>query len=246
MDVGEFTEEEASEFLLRSVKLWEQPLSSNPNRTQADSLCQSLGYLALAIDQAAAYINENGLALEEYLELFQQEKAYLLGTTSHDRYARTRSANLDKKYDTVLLTWEISFQFIEKENSASALLLQLLAFMDHEGISEDLFQAIYIAKGQWEDWTSMGTIVKSNDGESGLAKLLIQGMDSKPKFHEVVGKLLAFSLVKRTAKRRRLSIHPVRFSPLPSDGTRKLKHNVKAGTILDVREDGTGREITVD
>ena len=219
MDVGDFTEEEATEFLLRSVKLWEQPLSCNPNRTQADSLCQSLGCLALAIDQAAAYINENGLTLEEYLELFQQEKAYLLGTTSHDRYARTRSADLDKKYDTVLLTWEISFQFIEKENPASALLLQLLAFMDHEGISEDLFQAIYISKGQWEDWSSMGTIVKSNDGESELAKLLIQGMDSKPKFHEVVGKLLAFSLVKRTANRRRLSVHPVRFSPLPSDGT---------------------------
>jgi hypothetical protein len=211
MDVGEFEEEEASEFLLRSVGLWEQPSTSGPCRVQADNLCQLLGYLALAIDQAAAYINENGLLLDEYIDLYQQEKAYLLNTASNDRYLRTRSADLDKKYDTVLLTWEISFQFIEKESPASALLLQLLAFMDHEEISEDLFQAIYIAKAQWSRWTSTGAIVKSDWGKSGPAQILIQGMGSKPKFHEVVGKLLAFSLVKRTAKRRCLSIHPVSF-----------------------------------
>jgi hypothetical protein len=215
MEVGELEAEEASEFLLRRVKLWEQPSHSNPYRTQADNLCEILGCLALAIDQAAAYINENGLMLDEYIALFQQEKTYLLSTTSHGRYSRTRSADLDKKYDTVLLTWEISFQFIEKENPASALLLQLLALMDHEEISEDLFQAIYIAKAQWENWTSTGTIVKTDEGKSEPARVLVQGMDSKRKFHEVVGKLLAFSLVKRTPTSRCLSVHPVSFQPPP-------------------------------
>ena len=209
VEVGELAAEEATEFLLRSLQLWDQPSSTSPHQTEVDNLCSLLGYLALAIDQAAAYINENKLSIEEYIGLFQQQKVYLLSTSSNNRYSKTRSAGLDVKYDTVLMTWEISFRFIQRDSPASALLLQLLAFMNNEEISEDIFRAVYEQRGQWHKWSSAGEIFQENEWENSPTRILIQDMDSKIKFHEIVGKLLAFSLVKRAVRSRYLSIHPV-------------------------------------
>ncbi|MAD83637.1 MAG: hypothetical protein CL912_11815 [Deltaproteobacteria bacterium] len=210
VDVGELTSAEASEFLFRSLQLEDQT-KAHSHQESVNSLCELLGYLALAIDQAVAYINENHLTIDEYIEIFQQQKADLLGRSSHNRYQRTRSSDLDGKYNTALTTWEISFRFVQHNSPAAALLLHLLAFMNNNDISEDIFRVIYDTKRRWDVWTTTGAISTFNDWENGVARALIQGMNSKPKFHEIVGKLLAFSLVKRTASRRRISIHPVRL-----------------------------------
>jgi hypothetical protein len=236
VEVGELAADEATGFLLRSLQSWDQPLSTSPHQTLVENLCSLLGNLALAIDQAAAYINENKLSIEEYIELFQQQKAYLLGTSSSNRYPKTRSAGLDAKYDTVLMTWEISFRFIQRDSPASALLLQLLAFMNYEEISEDIFRAIHEQRGRWHKWSSAGEIIQENEWESSPAWMLVQELDTKTKFHEVVSKLLGFSLVKRALRSRCLSIHPVSYNPLWYDAVAEI---LKACPFLGFCTNGT-------
>lgn len=209
IEVGELAIAEASEFLLRSLQLWEKGTSMEVDQESAQNLSRLLGYLALALDQAAAYIRENHLRIDEYIELFERQKAELLGTSSHNRYYKTRSADLDHKYDTVLMTWEISFRYVQKASAAAALLLHILAFMNNDEIWEDIFKPIYESHAQWELWSNNGSPTTTDPWGDSHTRSLVQGMVSKAQFHEVVGKLLAFSLVERTASESCLSILPV-------------------------------------
>jgi tetratricopeptide (TPR) repeat protein len=90
----------------------------------AATLAEALGYLPLALEQAAAYIEACGCSLSHYENLFQQRKAELL-----------RHGDIATGYpDSVATTWEVSFQQVESENAAAADLLKLCAFFAPDDI----------------------------------------------------------------------------------------------------------------
>ena len=90
---------------------WTQQVSSfqEPAQDQTDeakALVEALGYLALAIVQAGAYIANSQMSFKRYLELFKTRRSKLLSERSIQR----------NEYEfTVYTTWEMSFQRLSQD-----------------------------------------------------------------------------------------------------------------------------------
>lgn len=110
-------------------------LQSRPRQDDADTadaLAEELGDLPLALEQAAAYMDETGQSLAGYLALFKERRQALLerGAPPTDEYP-----------DTVATTWGISFQRVEEESPLGADLLRLMAFLAPDDIPRSLISA---------------------------------------------------------------------------------------------------------
>jgi tetratricopeptide (TPR) repeat protein len=122
---------EGMHFLLHRAKLLgpDEPLDnvSRTLRISAQKLVEELDGLPLALDQAAAYIEETECSLSEYLALYQSRRLYLL----------KRQSSVSADYpNSVASTWALSFQQVEQANPASAELLRLCAFLHPDAIPE--------------------------------------------------------------------------------------------------------------
>ncbi|KAJ7712389.1 hypothetical protein B0H14DRAFT_3119176 [Mycena olivaceomarginata] len=96
-------------------------------RHTATEIVKTLGYLALAIVQAGAFISKSG-NLNSYLDLYGKQRALLLSekpSQSHDSYAWT-----------VYTTWQMSF---EQLKPPAQMFLQVCSYFHHNGISEEIF-----------------------------------------------------------------------------------------------------------
>src|SRR5207248_7600244 len=99
----------------------------------AETIYGLLGGLPLALDQAAAYVEENRCRLADYLSLYQTRRIALLerrGSLSHRDYP-----------DSVATTWSLSFKQIEQTSPAAAELLRFCAFLHPDTIAEEMFIA---------------------------------------------------------------------------------------------------------
>jgi tetratricopeptide (TPR) repeat protein len=114
--IGALTETEAVQFLINRT--------GQKDEATAAALAAALGYLPLALEQAAAFIEASGQTLSHYLDLFRVRGEELLkrGEPSTD-YP-----------DTVATTWNASFQRVESENPAAADFLRLLSFFAPDDI----------------------------------------------------------------------------------------------------------------
>ncbi len=99
-------------------------------REQAIQLSQDLGGLPLALDQAGAYLEETGIDLVSYAQLYQQHRATFLSE---------RGSLIPDHPEPVATTWSLSFENVQKKNPAAAQLLQMAAFLSPDAIPEELF-----------------------------------------------------------------------------------------------------------
>ncbi|KGO41142.1 Tetratricopeptide-like helical [Penicillium expansum] len=100
-----------------------------------NALLEQLGFLPLAINQAAAYINENEIVLSDYLSLLKDREtdaAELLCEEFQDdgRYAETQNP--------VLTTWLISFQQIHDLDKLAAEYLSFIACINPRDIPQSI------------------------------------------------------------------------------------------------------------
>ena len=127
-NLDEMPPDEARGFLFRRSKIEDK---SDKNVETADKICEELGYLPLAIEQAGAFIERNGCSFDNYLNRYRDK-----GIKVFD----------DKKYQpgsyeyTVATTWLISCDKIREQNPASANLLELCAFLAPDGIPVELLK----------------------------------------------------------------------------------------------------------
>lgn len=96
----------------------------------AQQLVMALGGLPLALDQAGAYVEETPCRLEDYLELYQLRRAGLL---------RQRGDAVADHPASVVTTWSLSFEHLERTHGAAADLLRLCAVLHPDAIPEELF-----------------------------------------------------------------------------------------------------------
>ncbi|HLG63831.1 MAG TPA: FxSxx-COOH system tetratricopeptide repeat protein [Ktedonosporobacter sp.] len=96
---------------------------------RAKDLCELLGWLPLALDQAGAYIAENGVSFERYLELYRQSQQKLLD----------RRGDADHP-DSVFMTFWLSWDAIQQRNKLAGTILQFCAFLAPDQIPESLVQ----------------------------------------------------------------------------------------------------------
>jgi len=105
------------------------------DKTRSSELLELLGYLPLAITQAAAYISEYSITIEKYLEVFcadDSEMQDLLSNNLSDHRRDFESQNL------VIRTRKVSFDKIRKRTPRAAEILSLMAVLDRQGTPETL------------------------------------------------------------------------------------------------------------
>jgi tetratricopeptide (TPR) repeat protein/transcriptional regulator with XRE-family HTH domain len=130
--------EEGALLLLRRAKIIAEDAllisARDADRANAEGICRMLDGLPLALDQAAAYIEEKQSGLEAYQKLYQTHREALL---------KQRGAFSKREYPhSVATTWSLSFsQLDQAENASAADLLRLCAFLYPDGIPESLIIA---------------------------------------------------------------------------------------------------------
>ncbi len=96
----------------------------------ATRLAMALGDLPLALEQAAACIEQTGISFNDYLSRFETHWAELLKDV---KYAGDYP-------DSVAMTWELSFRQVQEDMPAAADLLSLCAFLHPDDISRALLR----------------------------------------------------------------------------------------------------------
>jgi tetratricopeptide (TPR) repeat protein len=142
VELGCFDDETGAVLLLRRSKLTQMTFATveqvRPSVSAADwqtaiTLSHELGGLALAIDQAGAYIEQTGCGLAGYLELFRHHAVTLLNDRGFD--SSREHDHPESVYKTFLLA-------LEKAKNRCALVEDMLcmsAFLHPDGIPEELF-----------------------------------------------------------------------------------------------------------
>ncbi|MEW5874720.1 MAG: FxSxx-COOH system tetratricopeptide repeat protein, partial [Candidatus Zixiibacteriota bacterium] len=120
LGVHEWSRPESVKFLIETRNL------GNP--TAADELAESLGDLPLALEQAAAYMEQSGRTIPEYLQLYRDRSAELL----------KEGKPLSGYEHVVSSVWSLSFAEVERESEAAAQLLKICAFLAPDQIPLDL------------------------------------------------------------------------------------------------------------
>ncbi|MFL5587150.1 MAG: tetratricopeptide repeat protein, partial [Ktedonobacteraceae bacterium] len=125
--------EEGALFLLRRANIIVPDASlddaSPAEVARAKEIVQVVDGLPLALDQAAAYIEETECGLARYLQRYQAQRTILL---------QHRGDLISDHPDPVATTWKLSFQKVEQANLAAADLLRLCAFLSPDAIPEEI------------------------------------------------------------------------------------------------------------
>jgi tetratricopeptide (TPR) repeat protein len=101
--------------------------TSTSDDQAAAALAEALGDLPLALAEAAAYIEETQVGLEEYLQLVQERAVELFGLR--------QPAGAERRVATV---WSLSLERVQEEAPAAEALLQLCAFLAPDNVPRSL------------------------------------------------------------------------------------------------------------
>ncbi|ORY63343.1 heterokaryon incompatibility protein-domain-containing protein [Pseudomassariella vexata] len=154
----------------QALQLLQNKLQDTSNKDDTANLLHALNYIALAITQAAVYINKRArMTVSGYLDEFHRNdrnKGNLLNLDAGD-LRRDSSAS-----SSVVVTWQMSFEHIREERPSAADLLSLMSFFNPQGIPESILRS------------QTRSMIKI-DGE----------VDADSEFDNDIDLLLAFSLV---------------------------------------------------
>jgi len=121
VQVDVFTPEESIAFLTRRIR-------GELDRDAADTLAAELGYLPLALEQAAALQTETGMPMEEYLRLLKDHTVSIMAEGKSADYPLSMTA-----------AWKLSVSTLEQYQAEAVELLRCCAFLGPEPIPRDLF-----------------------------------------------------------------------------------------------------------
>ncbi|MCJ1253239.1 hypothetical protein MMC24_001050 [Lignoscripta atroalba] len=125
IELGEMDAGDAVALLFRTAAIHHPTPMEEITGTE---ITKSLGYLALAIEHAGAYVQSVGGTLQDYLQQFQNNR--------RDTLEKSPAFSMHK--ESVFETFNMSFNAIMKRNMAAAKLLCFMGFLDAEGVLESL------------------------------------------------------------------------------------------------------------
>ena len=105
------------------------------NKKLALDLLALLTYLPLAITQAAAYINQNNMAVTEYISLLNSQEEEIIDVLSEEFEDEGRYRDLK---NPIALTWLVSFEQISSREPLAAEYLSFMSCLDPKAIPQSL------------------------------------------------------------------------------------------------------------
>ena len=160
VEIEKMTVDEGAHFLLHRVGILrpdQDHAALHTHLAQAKAIVKAVDGLPLALEQAGAYINENSCDLTEYLALYEKQHKTLLDYRSE----------LETEQKTVMTTWSLSFESVEKADTVASALLEFCAFLHPDSISKDVVIACA---------SQLGSVLASNvmdtDKLNGAIRLL--------------------------------------------------------------------------
>ena len=147
--------------------LLHRPTSGTNEREQGLAIAAMLGHLALALDQAGAYIRARCLPLRDFGSHYQRRKKIILEEVPEQWEYRRKLGETEKETVlSVFVTWELSFAQIRGDEEArdrKKHFLTLAAHFDNKCISQRYFQAyripgkaewmqMFMTRGDWDEY----------------------------------------------------------------------------------------------
>src|SRR5579862_5269146 len=148
VEVSEMDEEIATQLLGKSLL---SPMLLQ-NHDDTFQLLDQLTFLPLAIVQSAAYINENGITLSDYLPLLAEQEEGVIDLLSEEFEDDWRYRNVK---NPVATTWLISFEHIRRVNPLAAEYLSFIACIEPKDIPQSLLPP---AQSRKKETDAIGTL----------------------------------------------------------------------------------------
>ncbi|KAH8822495.1 hypothetical protein DL96DRAFT_1819964 [Flagelloscypha sp. PMI_526] len=181
--------EDARELLLRGVDVQR----SAEIQELALEIVHGLGYLALAVNQARAFLATGLCTPAEYFPLYMEYHKALM----EDKSIQTTD---DYEY-TVYTTWTISFNKLTPD---AAQLFELLSYMHHESIPCRLFEAAWSSYEKEHEDAVPPTVVSFLSGFS-----TVDSNWGVLRFRKLIKEILSFSLFEFNIFNYSISLHPL-------------------------------------
>ena len=120
---------------------------------ELEMLLDVLGYIPLAITQAAAFMNRNRQTTQKYLEAFEKDEDTRIDYMSDSLQDHRRERDSP---NAVFRTWKLSFNQILKQEPPTAELLSLIVMLDPQRIPEELLRQS--VEREVDFWKAIGTL----------------------------------------------------------------------------------------
>ena len=133
LEIGILDVDDAINLLLTRARIFTNEKTFEKTNEVAGEIARELGCLPLAIEQAAGYIREASKDIYKFLPSYRQNRK--------NHHARISKGNRKYYSESVATTWRLSFNQIEHTNNDASKLLQLLAFLNPDGILMDFLEA---------------------------------------------------------------------------------------------------------
>jgi Tetratricopeptide repeat len=152
-----------------AVALLETKLGTQSDRNGIAELAAALEFMPLAIVQAASYIRERAPRcsvrryIEEYYKSDRRKTSLLNYEAGHLR--RDWEAK-----NSIIITWQISFDHVSQSRPSAADLLSLMSFFDRQGIPEALLRNQGEAENRSGDVGRDGWVDEGGDGEDSVSE----------------------------------------------------------------------------
>ncbi|KAG9106645.1 hypothetical protein FRC07_008765 [Ceratobasidium sp. 392] len=215
--VGGMSADEALELLLRKARMQSQVLPTEETDA-ATKLVQDLGYLALAIVHAGAYIWCSKTSIAKYRkQCLEQTK------TALEKYSKL-PGNVEEYEKTVYTTWVMSYERLSPHTRQA---LGLMAYLHHDGITEEMFERA-------ADNRAWVPTIPPGDEEVATRKYVLDHLEfyldtngrwDSNAFSEVMDELVLYSLIDYDRVNEAYTLHV-----LVQDWTRTMTTDAKTVT----------------
>ncbi|PSL52864.1 tetratricopeptide repeat protein [Saccharothrix carnea] len=224
VEVDLFTRAESVELLRRRA--------GELDDDEADALAEALNDLPLAVEQAAAWRAQTGMAVEEYLDLLAENRDELRDAALPDDAALPIAA-----------AWRVPLSRLAEDHPAALHLLQVCAFFGAEPIPQRLFRGARDAPVSPELVEAMEDPVAFNRAIREISRYSLARIDHRNhtmQLHHVVQAVLSSRVSPRERDQLRHAVHMLLVNGDPGDPSQAadwpryaelVPHAVQAGAV---------------
>ncbi|KAL6709273.1 hypothetical protein ACN47E_001680 [Coniothyrium glycines] len=182
--------------------LLQKKLSGAVAADEISELAAAVEYIPLALVQAAAYISKRGIhySIQQYLEEFRKNDKRKVSLLNQEAGHLRRN---EEAKNSIIITWQISFELIWRTRRSAADLLSLMSFFDRQGIPKALLLGSNVTKPASRD------VRADNDEESDSAEDDdgASGCSTDDRFVDDILTLRDYSFVAETTDPETLEMH---------------------------------------